>query len=320
MDTAATPSGAPAIDPSNTDAVANAVLDKLDAEEKAADPAPEAKDTQATEGAAQEDATAESQDESAQAEQPESPRYKVKVNGQEQEVPLDELLKGYSRLEDYKAKTAEVAEARRAAEAERQAVTAEKQRMSQQLGAVIAQARAFDPAIKEWSEIQDHHRAALDDPAGYVAKKAAFEQAQWRIHNYEVMQAQLVQDQRLERLRQEDARLREKIPEWGDDTKRSDLVKKFRETGKVYGFSEQELNDAFDHRALLLMRDAAAYRELQNAKQTAAAKKAPAPAPKPIKSSGDSEKQPDARLNQLRNRALKSGKDKDVLAFLNAAI
>ena len=42
--------------------------------------------------------------------------YAVKVDGSEQEVTLDELMKGYSRQSDYTKKTQELAEGRKAIE------------------------------------------------------------------------------------------------------------------------------------------------------------------------------------------------------------
>jgi hypothetical protein len=49
----------------------------------------------------------------------ESPKYRVKANGEELEVSLDELLNGYSRTADYQKKTQSLAEQRKAVEAER---------------------------------------------------------------------------------------------------------------------------------------------------------------------------------------------------------
>ena len=48
-----------------------------------------------------------------------SPKYRVKANGEELEVSLDELLNGYSRTADYQKKTQSLAEQRKAVEAER---------------------------------------------------------------------------------------------------------------------------------------------------------------------------------------------------------
>ena len=54
-----------------------------------------------------------------QEEVEEKPRYRVKVDNEELEVDLDELIKGYSRTSDYTKKTQTLAEQRKAVEAER---------------------------------------------------------------------------------------------------------------------------------------------------------------------------------------------------------
>ena len=41
--------------------------------------------------------------EETEGQQPDEQSYTVKVNGEERQVPLSELLNGYSRTEDYKA-------------------------------------------------------------------------------------------------------------------------------------------------------------------------------------------------------------------------
>jgi len=51
-------------------------------------------------------------------EQP-KPRYKVKASGEEVEVELDELIKGYQQGTDYTKKSQALAEQRKAVEAER---------------------------------------------------------------------------------------------------------------------------------------------------------------------------------------------------------
>ena len=54
------------------------------------------------------------EDEAPGGEQPQAPQtYKVKVNGQEMDVPLEELLNGYQRQSDYTTKTQELAAMRK---------------------------------------------------------------------------------------------------------------------------------------------------------------------------------------------------------------
>ena len=61
---------------------------------------------------AEEESEAESEEPDEEAE--EELLYAVKVDGSEQEVTLDELMKGYSRQSDYTKKTQELAEGRKA--------------------------------------------------------------------------------------------------------------------------------------------------------------------------------------------------------------
>ena len=59
-------------------------------------------------------------------EQPETPRYYVKIDGEEQEVTLEELRNGYQRQADYTRKSQALAEQRKAYEANLQAITSER--------------------------------------------------------------------------------------------------------------------------------------------------------------------------------------------------
>jgi hypothetical protein len=60
-------------------------------------------------------------------------KLKVKVNGEEREETLEEILKGYSRTQDYTRKTQEIATQRKTFEAEAQAVRSERQMYASQL-------------------------------------------------------------------------------------------------------------------------------------------------------------------------------------------
>ncbi len=57
--------------------------------------------------------------EEVQEEVQEPQRFRVKVDNEELEVDLDELIKGYSRTSDYTKKTQNLAEQRKAVESER---------------------------------------------------------------------------------------------------------------------------------------------------------------------------------------------------------
>ena len=77
------------------------------------------------------------------AEEPEKPQtYRVKVRGEEIEVTLDELQRGYSRTRDYTEKTQELAEQRRKFETDLASVRGQREQYDGLLG-------QMDEALKE---------------------------------------------------------------------------------------------------------------------------------------------------------------------------
>jgi hypothetical protein len=127
-------------------------------EESATDPTDEAEDP--------EEATQdEPQEDPAQAD---DPIYKVKVNGEEVEVPLTELLNGYSRTEDYKAKTMALADERRQIEAQKATVEQDvKLQYANELKQTVEMFEALDPVLSEARQI-DWDRLKAEDPATFV--------------------------------------------------------------------------------------------------------------------------------------------------------
>jgi len=64
----------------------------------------------------------------------------------------------------------------------------------------------------------------------------------------------------------------EKIPEWADGDLQADEQRKLVEFGKAVGYSDNELNTLYDHRALVVLRDAMRYNELTNGHRITEAK------------------------------------------------
>lgn len=69
-------------------------------------------------------------------------------------------------------------------------------------------------------------------------------------------------------------KLHDKLPEWKDATKAAADQKLIAEYLLSQSYSGEELTDLFDHRALLVARDAALWRQHQAAVQSAREKKA----------------------------------------------
>jgi len=106
-------------------------------------------------------------EEESEEEQP-KPRYKVKAAGEEVEVELDELIKGYQQGTDYTKKSQALAEQRKAIEAERQHleyVKQERQAYAQKL-------QALDSFLTQQNRGVDLDVLKETDPIGYAVAVA----------------------------------------------------------------------------------------------------------------------------------------------------
>lgn len=230
-----------------------------------------------------EDAPPEETDE-AETPPADDPTVKVKINGEDVEVPLSEALKGYSRTEDYKAKTMVLADKVR--EVEQAKATLEptiRQQYATELKQQIDQFEALDPVLMEARQI-DWDRLKAEDPATFVQysdavnqRIALIEQHRGKIAQIEQergqREAQTAEAERVQRLDIAANKIVETMPELaeGDNFQRfaSDNVTYLRETG----FTGDEIMEAIDDRALILAHKARQWDALQAAKATLPDKK-----------------------------------------------
>lgn len=189
------------------------------------------------------------------------PTYKVKVDGEEVEVPLDELLKGYSRTSDYTRKTQQIAEQRKAAEAEAEATRVEREQYKQGLEALKSQIMSV--AEPDWDRLMQ------EDPIEFVKQKELFRDRKEKLAALQAEQQRVAQrdaaeqQKRLAQLvNEEQAKLVTLIPEWSDGTKAKAEKEKIVEYGLSIGFSQEELNSLYDSRAVLALRQGMLYRDM----------------------------------------------------------
>lgn len=222
-------------------------------------------EAEASESDAESDEQTEGDEEADEAPQS-GQTFRVKVDGEEVEVPLDELLKGYSRTADYTRKTQAIAEARRQAEAEAAAAREERQRYAQTLEALDAQLRTLQPPDIDWD------RLYKENPVEWVRQREIHrtrqEQASW----VQAQRAALVQKQQQEEqaeqaqtLEVERAKLFEALPEWRDAEKaRSEKAKIVSYATERLGFTTEEISDIYDARAVVALRKAMLFDELMS--------------------------------------------------------
>ena len=220
-----------------------------------------------TEADAVDDETdAEQSEEDEYSEEEEQPQvFTVKVDGKEVDVTLEELQKGYSRTQDYTRKTQQIAEVRKHAEAELQAVRAEREQYAQLLGALEAQVQqAAQPNI-DWDRLRN------EDPIEYVTQRemmrenqernAAIQSEKQRLFELSHQEQMQYRDQMLI---QEQEALMAAIPEWKDAKKAAAEKSMLVQFGQKAGFSPDELKNVLDHRAVVLLRKAALYDQMMS--------------------------------------------------------
>ena len=231
-----------------------------------------------------EDESEEESDEEPEVEEEVEELYTVTVNGEEHQVPLEELVKGYSRHSDYTKKTQEIAEYRRGAEAAIQQAQQEihqTQQFRQQY--IDAASAVVQERYGKWHELQnntDWERLKVEDREEYLTKKSEQADLENSIHQETERVNQVTQQQQHEEAQahqqyvvQETQKLESIIPEWRNPEFRSKVGKDLTEFAVSQGFSEKDVKQITDHRQLLILMQAKAFQEMQNAQVTAKAKK-----------------------------------------------
>jgi len=195
----------------------------------------------------------------------ESPKYRVKANGEELEVSLDELLNGYSRTADYQKKTQSLAEQRKAVEAERSKIaeTAKVRDTYAQRLQVIEQ------MLQQQSGTEDLTQLRENDPVGYalaVADRSEREKQVYaiRAERQRVQQEQAQQQSQVlqSHVQQEQQKLVDLIPEFKDEAKAEVIRRDIRVYAKSIGFSDQELSQVYDSRAVTALYKSMMYDKL----------------------------------------------------------
>jgi hypothetical protein len=221
-------------------------------------------------------------EEEEEVEQPDV--YTVKVDGEEYEVTQDELLNGYQRQQAYTKRSQELAEQRKAFEAEaaqvaqmRDAYAQQLEQLSQQLNQVNEQEPDWAALAKEYSaEDLIVYKAQLDQQKEYAKQVEAEKQA---IAQQQAQEQQAQMQQHLASQREE---MLNRIPQWRDeDIRTSEREQVIKYAQQSVGFSPQEIANASDARAIELLYKAWQWDNLQQKKP--AAKKKASKAPKMAK-------------------------------------
>ena len=184
--------------------------------------------------------------------------YKVRVDGEEVEVTLEELQSGYSRQQDYTRKTQELSEQRKTIDKQQEELAKRDAIYSQLLPRLEAQLKGEMANEPDWNRLYE------DDPVGYVREKQLWDERKEKLRATQAEQRRLEeenakkqQEQIAQMVQEGQQKLLELIPEWQDPEVATKDKLAIREYGiNVLGYSPQEMDAVYDYRALLGLRNA----------------------------------------------------------------
>lgn len=238
---------------------------------------------------------------------------KLKVNGEEVEKSLDEVVALAQQGLDYTQKTQQVAEQRKELEAlQEQLNGATKQfQEQQQLNSILIEDVAKITALdQQLAQYQDVDWQKLSDSDFVEAQKLFFQYNQLQQQRTDAVsqfeskrqealtkQQQLVADQ----VRKGKEQLAKEIPNWSQQTTQEVIS-----TGKEYGFTDAELNSIIDPRHVKVLHDAMQWRKLKS-KDSVTKKKVASAKPVVKPGSKDQKQVATASAKKMRDQLRKTG-------------
>lgn len=302
----------------NVGGAADAILGLMGAEEGSEQEQPETQ-AEANDSEAESDAEESYDSDESEVEQEDSddeteelPKYRVKAAGEEKEVTLDELIKSYQLGTDYTKKSQAVAEERKAVEAERQRIEEARQLRDQ----YAERLQVIEQMLNQQQPEENLDYLKETDPIGYAVKVAELSQREKQLAQVQAERQRIAEQQRQEQqqelgkvIQAEARKLAEALPEYADPKKGEAIRRELREFGMKSGFSEEELANVYDSRAVLTLWKAAQYDKLQSTKPSITKKVSEAP--KVIKAGVSQPRDNSDELRKLKARAKQSGRVAD---------
>jgi len=207
--------------------------------------------------------------------------YKVKIDGEEAEVTLEEALSGYQRERTFHKRMNEISQKSKAIEAE----SAETKRLRDEYARGLQQLeQALRVPEPNWEELRrtktNEEFASIH--AEYQIQQNNLAKVQQQQQAIMSQQQAEVQAQYQNHLKAEFDTMLDKIPAWRDEKVReAERSKVISYAKSKMGYTDDEIAQASDHRAIVTLRKAMLYDELMGGKTQA--KKKVKTAPKMVK-------------------------------------
>ena len=189
----------------------------------------------------------------------EEPLYTVKVDGETEQVSLDELQSGYMREKTFHRRMNKLSQDKKQSDQEVQHYRQTRDQYAQGLQHMMAANQMEEP---NWQQLKQ-----TLSPEEYSSRVADYQVYQMNMSKVQDQQKQITQEQQNEAViswqnyvGNEAKTLMEKMPEW-NKSRQDETIEYAKE---VLGFSQEEINGAADHRMILAINKSMRYDRLMN--------------------------------------------------------
>ena len=267
-------------------------------------------DQEVLEAEAEDDGEPTEADEESEDEEDEEPEtYTVKVNGEEEQVTLEQLRSGYMREADYTRKTQAVAEQRKGLDAQAEQISARLVQLEQELEAIDTTLLGTPPAMPP---IELLHQ----DQAAYETQKRGVEEWQILKQNFQTWRQKTVEERAKAQAAKRQTIVETEAKAFADHFQIADRTGFDSKVAEVHkylmdlGVPQQRLATMIDHFDYVIADKARKYDEMMARakpkanlkKRKAKVKTAPASARKPVKEKDPASAAQD-RFHQVTDRS-----------------
>ncbi len=243
-----------------------------------------------------------------------SRRRKAKLGDREIEfdiltddVDFDLIPKGLMMEADYRKKTTEVSEQRKALDEQKLKLD---QVLSEAETQLLMEAKDFESSdMKELME---------DDPREYLRQKNVLLEKVEKYKAFKTQREQELKDQKQSKVNSELSEWTKVIPDWLDDNRKAEDMTKIEKTLIDTGFTDQDWGGFSDRRMISLARKAMLYDQIQS--QDVESKRTKSPVTHVASNSATENTTIRSKKDDVMSRARKTGKVKDAQAAIKAIL
>lgn len=246
-----------------------------------------------------------------ESEEPEIEYLELVVNGEKVKKSKAEVLELAQKGEDYTRKTQQLAEERRALQAQMQAAQ-QQQQMQSAVANLVAEAKAVEGQLAQYKDI-DWNALVDADPVQAMKLDRQYRELQayyqGKVNDINRAAQQVASQQaqmRQEMLVREHQAMLQSIPDWSDKAKFDAESADIRGFLANTGFNADEIGSLVDHRHVIVARKAMLYDKLMAGKP--AVTKKVAEAPKPVKSTAPQTTKSKEAYTKTRQELRKTGR------------